>query len=267
MSVKICNMNFNLENSNIFNNVNLEIEKGTRNILVGANGAGKTTLLKLLAGKHLCENILVLDKHSFRDTTLNFKRSFLSPNWGTRNIAFAGNSVQMMVDLRVDEMMIDLQRQYSERAKELLDVLEIEKEWRLPQLSDGQRRRVQIFLGLIRPVEIILLDEITNVLDIVIREKLMNWLKKESIQNKTTIIYATHIFDGLDGWYSNVVLVKEKKVYNYKGSELKQPIYTLVKKWINDTVKEKETILKKSSLSNSVVGAGGFAPGRFYNYW
>ena len=48
-----------------------------------------------------------------------------------------------------DEMMIDLQKKFQERVNELIDVLELQKDWKLTQLSDGQRRRVQIFLKLI----------------------------------------------------------------------------------------------------------------------
>ena len=36
----------------------------------------------------------------------------------------------------------------------------IDPEWRMHQISDGQRRRVQIFLGLIRPFKILLMDEV-----------------------------------------------------------------------------------------------------------
>ena len=56
------------------------------------------------------------------------------------------------------------------------------------QVSDGQRRRVQIFIGLIRPFKILLLDEVTVSLDVVVRVDLMNWLKKESDTRGATIV-------------------------------------------------------------------------------
>ena len=48
------------------------------------------------------------------------------------------------------------------------------------QISDGQRRRVQIFLGLIRPFKILLMDEVTVSLDVVVRQDLLRWLRRES---------------------------------------------------------------------------------------
>ena len=58
-------------------------------------------------------------------------------------------------------MMKSLQDEYPARRKELYDVLEINPLWRMHQVSDGQRRRVQIMLGLLRPFKVLLLDEIT----------------------------------------------------------------------------------------------------------
>lgn len=36
--------------------------------------------------------------------------------------------------------------------------------------------------------------------DVVVRQDLLMWLHKESVERGATIIYATHIFDGLDDW-------------------------------------------------------------------
>ncbi len=59
----------------------------------------------------------------------------------------------------------------------LMELLCINPEWRMHQLSDGQRRRVQIFLQLLRPSEILLLDEITTDLDVITRQDFLQFLK------------------------------------------------------------------------------------------
>jgi CCR4-NOT complex subunit CAF16 len=97
-------------------------------------------------------------------------------------------------------MMERLQNEYPERRDELIKMLGIDLKWRMHQVSDGQRRRVQIFLGLIRPFKILLLDEVTVSLDVVVRQDLLKYLRKESEERGATILYATHIFDGLDDW-------------------------------------------------------------------
>jgi hypothetical protein len=40
------------------------------------------------------------------------------------------------------------------RKQRLIKVLDIDPEWRMHQVSDGQRRRVQICVGLLRPFKV-----------------------------------------------------------------------------------------------------------------
>ena len=52
------------------------------------------------------------------------------------------------------------------RKKRIIEVLDINPEWRMHQVSDGQRRRVQLAYGLMTPYSVLLLDEITVDLDV-----------------------------------------------------------------------------------------------------
>lgn len=78
-----------------------------------------------------------------------------------KTVAFAGHGVPYQADIEVCEMMKSLQDEFKTRRDELYEVLEINPYWRMHQVSDGQRRRVQIMLGLLRPFKVLLLDEIT----------------------------------------------------------------------------------------------------------
>lgn len=53
--------------------------------------------------------------------------------------------------------------------------------------------------------QVLLLDEITVDLDVLARADLLSFLKKECEERGSTIIYATHIFDGLENWPSHMV--------------------------------------------------------------
>jgi ABC-type cobalamin/Fe3+-siderophores transport system ATPase subunit len=79
-------------------------------------------------------------------------------------------------------------RRYPERRDEIVEMLGIDLDWRMHELSDGQRRRVQILLGLVRPFEILLLDEITTSLDVCVRQDLLRWLQKETVERGATIV-------------------------------------------------------------------------------
>ena len=116
-----------------------------------------------------------------------------------------------------------------ERRKELVEMLNINLNWRMNELSDGQRRRVQILVGLIRPFQVLLLDEITTSLDVCVRQDLLKWLVKESDQRGATIIYATHIFDGLDDWATHLFYLTNKGNCGWQGKPGDLELYRKLK--------------------------------------
>ncbi|MBC7974126.1 MAG: ATP-binding cassette domain-containing protein [Myxococcales bacterium] len=207
--------------------IDLRIAAGRRVLVIGANGAGKTTLLRVIAGKHMvpAETVRVLGVSAFHDPTLSSRSEFL------------GGRFPFEVDLRVEEILarqidVDLDR----RAR-LIDVLGVDVHWHMHAVSDGQRRRVQLLLGLARPRELLLLDEITTDLDLIARQDLLAFLREESEQRGTTILYATHIFDTLEHWATDVVyLVGGKIVVHAPMSELPElaemPLVSLVERWL-----------------------------------
>jgi CCR4-NOT complex subunit CAF16 len=179
----------------VLDGIDLVVERGKRVLVVGANGAGKTTLLRVIAGKHLvdAEQVRVLGRAAFHDPDL------------TSKVEILGGRFPFDVDLTVEEILARQSGLDVTRRDRLIDVLGVERDWHMHAVSDGQRRRVQLLLGLVRPREVLLLDEITTDLDLVARQDLLEFLREESEQRATTILYATHIFDLLDQWATDLV--------------------------------------------------------------
>lgn len=50
--------------------------------------------------------------------------------------------------------------------------------------------------------------QVTVDLDVLVRSNLLEFLKQECAERKATVLYATHIFDGLDGFPSHVVHIQ-----------------------------------------------------------
>ena len=190
--------------------VNMELPVGSRCMLVGANGAGKTTLMSVIGGKHMCdqEAVRVLGRAAFEDTTLSAELALLTGNW-THTVAFAGHNVPYQA-MEVSRLIASNAAGVDpNRVSRLTHLLEVDPSWNLTTVSDGQRRRVQILCKLIKPYKILLLDEITTDLDLLARHDLLAFLREESEERGVTILYCTHIFDGLDGWASHVAYVKK----------------------------------------------------------
>ncbi|KAK3684825.1 P-loop containing nucleoside triphosphate hydrolase protein [Podospora appendiculata] len=178
--------------------INLSLPSRSRTLLIGANGAGKTTLLRLLAGKRMAPSgtIKVSGVDPFKDGLKGV--TYLGLEWVLNQI--------VRTDIGVDELLASIGGDaYPDRRDELVAVLDIDTAWRMHAVSDGERRRVQLAMGLIRPWTVLLLDEITVDLDVWSRSQFLGWLRKETEIRECTIVYATHILDNLAGWPTHLV--------------------------------------------------------------
>ena len=77
---------------------------------------------------------------------------------------------------------------HKERRDLLLDLLDIDLDWHMHNISDGERRRVQLCMGLMAPWDVLLLDEVTVDLDVLVRHELLEFLRKDSEARDATII-------------------------------------------------------------------------------
>jgi CCR4-NOT complex subunit CAF16 len=77
---------------------------------------------------------------------------------------------------------------YKGRRDHLLDLLDVDLDWHMHNISDGERRRVQLCMGLMAPWDVLLLDEVTVDLDVLVRHELLEFLKRDSEERGATII-------------------------------------------------------------------------------
>merc|ERR1719408_1135415 len=132
------------------------------------------------------------------------------------------------------------------RTAFLAHVLQVDLNWRINNLSDGQRRRCQLLELLSTPRPVYLMDEITSDLDIYARDGVLDFLKNETETRGATIVYCTHIFDHLDGWPTHILrLSKGQVVTNAAVDQIPEyaaliaggnltPLCSLVRNWIYD---------------------------------
>ncbi|KAL9129847.1 MAG: hypothetical protein Q9217_001802 [Psora testacea] len=198
-SIEVSNLSYAFpDNSSGLSNVTLSLPPGSRTLLIGANGAGKTTLLRLLSGKRLAptSTISIAGIDPFKDGLEGV--TYLGLEWVLNPI--------VRTDIDVPTLLSSVGGDYyTERRDELVTILDIDLTWRMHAVSDGERRRVQLAMGLIRPWRILLLDEITVDLDLLSRSNFLMFLKRETQTRACTIVYATHILDNLAEWPTHLV--------------------------------------------------------------
>src|SRR5579859_6812811 len=127
-------------------------------------------------------------------------------------------------------------------------------------------------MGLLRPWKVLLLDEVTVDLDVLVRSDLLNFLRSETDSRVCTIVYCTHIFDGLAGWPTHLLKISLGKVMSFdsvaeverllkeQGKETKNSaLYEICLAWLKEDKKErgsrgKENRRRGSELDESIRG-------------
>ena len=165
------------------------------------------------------DKVRVLGRPPFHDFNLSCsgELSYLGSQW-RRNVGSAGGDVPLAGDFPARQMIFGVEDVDPERRDRLIKLLDIDLDWSMMALSDGQRRRVQICLGLLKPYEVLLCDEITVDLDILGRLDLLKFFEQECEERGATIIYATHIFDGMHDWMTHLAFISNGELKYGQGS-------------------------------------------------
>ncbi|KAI1981684.1 CCR4-NOT regulatory complex component [Ophidiomyces ophidiicola] len=205
-SIHITNLNYKFPDGTLgLTSINLDLPLGSRTLLIGANGAGKSTLLRLLSGKRLAPSgtVLIGGVDPFKDGLEGV--TYLGVEWVLNPI--------VRTDIDVPTLLASVGGDHDpERRDELVEMLDIDLSWHMHAVSDGERRRVQLAMGLLRPWNLLLLDEITVDLDLLSRANFLEFLKRETETRPCTIVYATHILDNLAQWPTHLVHMHMGKV-------------------------------------------------------
>lgn len=197
--------------------INLKIHWGTTNLVIGHNGAGKSTLLKILAGKTLVKRgtlklggfdpfKFTIDRNDQHNSDINKYITYLGTEWASNPIVKRDIPVKVLISSVGGDT-------YPDRRDELIKIMDLDPDWSMAYISDGERRRVQLAMGLLKPWRLLLLDEVTIDLDVVVRLELLGFLRDECKKRNCCVIYATHIFDGLGRrWCDRILHLSEGKI-------------------------------------------------------
>jgi glycerol transport system ATP-binding protein len=190
MSLVLDNISHTVHGESFLNNINLTLESGSFNVLLGRTLAGKTTLMRLIAGLDkptkgkimLHGNDLSGVKVQERNVSMVYQQFVNYPNLTVRD-----NIASPLRVAKVSESEI------AKRVKETAAILQIEQFLdRYPlELSGGQQQRTSMARALVKDASIILFDEPLVNLDYKLREELRAELRGLFKERNAIAIYAT----------------------------------------------------------------------------
>ncbi|HEY8890474.1 MAG TPA: ABC transporter ATP-binding protein [Clostridium sp.] len=182
----------------VLNNINLSIDKGSFNSIIGASGSGKTTLLNIIG---------MLDRPTSGQVQMEGKRIDKMSRRAlasirNREIGFVFQFHYLLPEFNAIENVLMPQnirnffygRKTREKAKELLELVGLPtvKRNKVYNLSGGEQQRVAIARALMNNPKIILADEPTGNLDSQNSEHIYNLFRDINKELGTTFIIITH---------------------------------------------------------------------------
>lgn len=166
--------------------LNCNINKGSVFGLVGSNGSGKSTLLRILAGVYEADGgtVRIDGRPSFDDQEVKSHVYFISDYPYFFNDSTVENTASLYRRLYPgwDEI----------RYKQLCSIFPINTKAKIINMSKGMQRQAALILALSCSPQYLLLDEIFDGLDPVVRQLLKKLLMDDVASRGMTVVIASH---------------------------------------------------------------------------
>ena len=185
--------------------VSLQVPRGVVLGVLGENGSGKSTLLRILAGvsRPSRGTVRVLGRDP-RDAAVR------------RHIAFLPEVTPYDPWMRVRGLLDFLQPFYpgwdSQKARMLLDALQLDPDRRIGELSKGQQARLKLATAFAWPSDLVLLDEPLGGIDPPSRHRILHTLFSEFRYGEQTIVLSTHLVQEVEEFLETVVFLHHGEV-------------------------------------------------------
>lgn len=213
--IKIQSLTKSFNEVKVLEDIHMEIEKGSIYGLLGSNGAGKTTLFKLLTG------IYKPDKGEIYIEGKSFEKSI-----NLKDIYFVQEDIYISHNQTLLERFNEERLYYPNSSEKvfakLADYFGLKINQKLSNYSKGQNKQGSFVLAMASQASILLLDEILDGIDAVIRKKFWKVLLSEVIDRKLTVVISSHALSELDnicdkfGILHEAHLIKEERMDQIK---------------------------------------------------
>jgi peptide/nickel transport system ATP-binding protein len=238
LDIRELNVHYETKQGNVraVQNLSLSVDCGEFVGISGESGCGKTTtamtIMQLLPREGIIESGSILFNN--RDTLKFTEEEILDFRWKGISMIFQGsmnalNPVHKVIDQMKKTILLHedvFEEDAIERSLDLLEAMGIERsrgDAYPHELSGGMRQRVMIALALVCHPSLVIADEPTTALDVMIQAQILDLLKKLREQTSFSLILITHDL-------SVIAETCDKGVIMYAGRIMEEaPISSLFK--------------------------------------
>ena len=173
---------------------------------IGPNGAGKSTTIRLLLS-------LI---HPTSGTARIFGKDVLTHGPEIRrDIGYLPSEVFYYEGMKVIDLLkysaSFFDHDCTQRMHELSDIMELEMNRRISDLSYGNKKKVGIVQGLLHSPKLLFLDEPTAGLDPLMQRKFFDLVRSENARG-VTVFFSSHILGEVQRLCTRVGIIREGKI-------------------------------------------------------
>lgn len=204
--IKVKKLTKKYDDKTIIDDVSFELELGKFITLLGQNGAGKSTFLRLLSGFELPDDGQIYYKSEELSSTsfshvhdlcfvhenLNFKVPYIMSEFIDIFKETIPNWDQAFFDQMLSDRKIKLNKNFQEYSR-------------------GQKMQIGLMIALASNAKVLLLDEITSVIDVYGRKYFLDLLD-QYVRKANTVIITTNIISELEFYTQQLLILKDAKV-------------------------------------------------------
>jgi len=237
--LSINNLSYYIGGRAIYENASLHIRPNDKIGLIGLNGSGKTTLLRLINGEYTPDGGQISKSAECTIGFLNQDLLSYESSAPILNVAMQAFEKELEIGARIDRILEEMEKNYSEKLVHELAVLQEQFEAMegyglkakaeeilegigfstedlsrpLKEFSGGWRMRVMLAKLLLEQPSLLMLDEPTNHLDLPSIQWVENYLKSYN----GAVIIVSHDKNFLNNAASKIVEVADRQLIGYEG--------------------------------------------------
>ncbi len=186
--------------------VSFDVEEGEIFGFIGPNGAGKSTTIRLL---------LSLIHPTSGSAAIFGKDVVTNGPEIRRTIGYLPSEVYYYEGMKVIDLLKYSASFYNcdcdKRMHDLSEIMELEMNRRISDLSYGNKKKVGIVQGLLHSPKLLFLDEPTAGLDPLMQRKFFNLIREENARG-VTVFFSSHILGEVQRLCTRVGIIREGKL-------------------------------------------------------
>ncbi len=224
--LRVSNLLIKTKEKDIVKNVSFTVEKGEILGIVGESGSGKTltalSIADLLPDGISCEGEIMLNDKNLLDMSQEEIRKIKGNNIG---MIFQEPMTSLNPTMKIGKQVIESLIIHKKMDKKLMKSVAISMLYAVGledayevydkyphELSGGMRQRVMIAMAMINEPDLLIADEPTTALDVVIQKQIIELIKKINEDNNTSVIFITHNLKLVKEFCDKVIVMKDGEI-------------------------------------------------------